>query len=652
MGISQGKSPVNPVNIPPELKCRSIFAPYKVTTDKKGKDKKVPINLHTGQAASSTEPSTWSTFDEAYAYMKANGLDGLNIMLRKINGVTLAGLDFDHCVGDDGSLSTWAWDVIKKIDSYTEISPSGHGIRILVNTDGLPSGGRKNGDVEIYDDKHALSITGNHVDGTPSHIGYRPKEVIEVWEKLIGSNGRTPHEVQEKDPVLADAEILEKLFKAKNSEKFSQLNAGHWQGYNSQSEAELAFCGILAFYSQNIEQIDRLYRKSGLYRDKWDSKRGDSTYGRGTILEALANTVETYSSTVKEEYKDSSNSLYVHRAKQSETSNETYRNKPKHIETLSNFLNERNLSADDIAQVVKIFNDFSDSTGSSDDKKQSLTQALRDWIADASGYFTVTQAKQSIEIRNKSKHFGDEVRTILNRLSRGSHPIIKRYGNQDGAYIRIDDTAEEVDWRNASLEEVRLNLPLGIREKTRVYPRYIIVVAGTTGMGKTHLAMHAAWENQKRHKINYLTNELNAPRFKSLVQPFGKSENEWTFNPKMVYGDYADNVQPDALNIIDYLEDPKDAWEIKRPIREIQRKLTTGGALILIQKKPNAKSGTGGEYSKHASDLYICLDWETLWIEKNRYRDADKRPELNERKFTIENGFLKPLGNWHESSNR
>lgn len=297
---------VNPDKIPPEIKGSSIFTPYKLVLDKKGKNKKIPINPHTGQAASSTDPTSWTDFDRAYAYTKANNLDGIDIALRKNGKVVLTGMDFDHCVGEDGTISEWALKVIQEVDSYTERSPSKTGIRILVNTDGLPPGGRKNGDVEIYDDKHFLSVTGDHIEGTPDWIGYRPKEVLAVWEKFIGKNGRTPHEVQEKDPILADDEIINKLSRAKNADKFNRLFSGNWQGdYPSQSEGELAFCNIVAFYSQNVDQIDSIVRKSGLYREKWDSKRGDSTYGRDTILAALANIGETYSPSAKCEQKDS-----------------------------------------------------------------------------------------------------------------------------------------------------------------------------------------------------------------------------------------------------------------------------------------------------------------------------------------------------------
>jgi primase-polymerase (primpol)-like protein len=54
-------------------------------------------------------------------------------------------------------------------------------------------------------------------------------------------------------------------------------------GYASQSEAELAFCRILANNNAPMHQIDRIYRKTKLFRQKWLEKRGNTTYGKATL---------------------------------------------------------------------------------------------------------------------------------------------------------------------------------------------------------------------------------------------------------------------------------------------------------------------------------------------------------------------------------
>ncbi len=70
---------------------------------------------------------------------------------------------------------------------------------------------------------------------------------------------------------------------------------GDYSDYPSQSEADLALCNELAFWcGNNPEQIDRLFRQSKLYRQKWDQKHGGKTYGEMTILKAIQNTTETF----------------------------------------------------------------------------------------------------------------------------------------------------------------------------------------------------------------------------------------------------------------------------------------------------------------------------------------------------------------------
>jgi hypothetical protein len=96
---------------------------------------------------------------------------------------------------------------------------------------------------------------------------------------------------------LSDHEIFEIGLRAKNGDKLRSLLAGNCGGYPSASEAEMALCSLLAFYTQDESQIDRLYRGSKLVRDKWDEKHyGDgATYGERTIEKAISSATEIYS---------------------------------------------------------------------------------------------------------------------------------------------------------------------------------------------------------------------------------------------------------------------------------------------------------------------------------------------------------------------
>jgi putative DNA primase/helicase len=90
---------------------------------------------------------------------------------------------------------------------------------------------------------------------------------------------------------LSDEEILLLARRAKNAAKFEALWAGDTTGYASHSEADQALISLLSFYTQNEEQLDSLFRRSGLCREKWLERRD---YRRRTIERALSNLAETY----------------------------------------------------------------------------------------------------------------------------------------------------------------------------------------------------------------------------------------------------------------------------------------------------------------------------------------------------------------------
>ena len=93
-----------------------------------------------------------------------------------------------------------------------------------------------------------------------------------------------------------DRELLEHARSAKNGAKFEALWRGDTSGYGGDdSAADLALCGLLAFWCGiDPRRIDSLFRSSGLMRDKWDSSRGETTYGRQTIEKALRTRTEFY----------------------------------------------------------------------------------------------------------------------------------------------------------------------------------------------------------------------------------------------------------------------------------------------------------------------------------------------------------------------
>jgi primase-polymerase (primpol)-like protein len=237
--------------------------------------------------ASSTDPATWGAFAEALAVVRAGKADGVGIVLV---GDGLCGVDLDH-VRDGGTrtVATDAAAIVRQVHSYTEVSPSGTGLRVFA-WGTLPPGGRKKGGVEVYDRARFLTVTGAHVPGTPRTIEERTAELATLHRQVFGAPAApSAPRRSSAPPDLDDARLLERAHAARNGSSFAALWAGDTSAYGSHSEADLALCNALAFWTGgDAARVGRLFRQSGLYRPKWDAGRSGLTYGDRTIACALA----------------------------------------------------------------------------------------------------------------------------------------------------------------------------------------------------------------------------------------------------------------------------------------------------------------------------------------------------------------------------
>ena len=264
-----------------------------------GKQTKVPIDPRTGKYASTTDHETWSSFEAARKRATREGEDGLGFVFTDDDPIV--GVDLDDCRDPEtGETEEWAGSVIETLESFTEISPSGTGYHVLVEGT-LPDGRNRKDDLELYETARFFTVTGAHVDGTPTTIEKRTEALRRIHaEYLTPDNGSSDDAAQTpRQPTqrLSDDGLLQKARNAENGEKFERLWRGSTAGYESHSEADMALCALLAFWTGGDEQqIDRLFRDSGLMREKWDEVHytDGSTYGEKTIERAVAGTTEFY----------------------------------------------------------------------------------------------------------------------------------------------------------------------------------------------------------------------------------------------------------------------------------------------------------------------------------------------------------------------
>ena len=267
-------------NIPQELKKTNQWVCWV------GNDK-IPKDPHTGYNAKSNDKSTWADFKTAVNACERFNFDGLGFMFA--NGYF--GVDLDHCLDN----IDFCDEFVETLQSYAEISKSGSGLHIICKGE-LPAGSRRKNNVEMYSSGRYFICTGNLYNEKYNQIQDCTESIKVLHSKYLPSN--TP--VISTPPVvnvqLDDRDIIDKARNCKTGALFNLLYSGEWQGvYTSQSEADLAFCNHLAFWTQKNEvQMDRIFRSSGLYRPKWDQMRGGRTYGAITIAKACMNTIDVY----------------------------------------------------------------------------------------------------------------------------------------------------------------------------------------------------------------------------------------------------------------------------------------------------------------------------------------------------------------------
>jgi putative DNA primase/helicase len=266
---------------------------------KSDKPRKVPYDPKTGRKASSTNPESWATLAEAQAAREKFLFTGIGFVFTAECGIV--GVDIDHCRNEDGSFTDVAKAILKKAQSYTEISPSGSGLHIFLRGI-MPGKGNKNSTsgVEMYAAARYFTMTGNRLEGTPDTIADGKDILPWIHENYIAkkSSKKTKEKKTLRTVSLTDEQVLEKARAAQNGDDFSSLWDGSWEGkFGSQSEADLSLCCSLAFWTgKNKEQMDRLFRQSKLFREKWDKVHhaDGATYGEETLEQAIARTENVY----------------------------------------------------------------------------------------------------------------------------------------------------------------------------------------------------------------------------------------------------------------------------------------------------------------------------------------------------------------------
>jgi len=187
------------------------------------------------------------------------------------------GIEFDDCF-IDGKLHESVEGIVSALASYTEISPSGKGLHVIIRAKLRGSRNRSRqtpwgGGIEVYDRRRYFTMTANCLPGSPKEVFERQSQLDGLIDELLPEPELPERALAVHVPVnLSDDALLDKAHRAKNGGKFTALfDRGDVSTHGrDDSAADLALCTHLAFWTGgDPERIDRLFRRSALMREKW-----------------------------------------------------------------------------------------------------------------------------------------------------------------------------------------------------------------------------------------------------------------------------------------------------------------------------------------------------------------------------------------------
>lgn len=241
-----------------------------------------------GEPAKVNDSSTWSSFLEVSSYYKQNQSEynGIGYVFHQDDPYTVIDLDNKN---NNKRLSKYFKSIIKKMNSYTEISQSQKGYHIIIKQSHISGDRRRKDNYETYNHGRFIAITGDLYHKKYSRI--RSSSYFnEFYQKHINhsSSSNSGNDSSNFDDSFSDEEVLGFIRSGTFRTKFNKMLDGKLivgekyknPDYPSFSEMDFAFCSIVSNYTQDITQIERIYQKTRLSEvrkksgenDKWKNR--------------------------------------------------------------------------------------------------------------------------------------------------------------------------------------------------------------------------------------------------------------------------------------------------------------------------------------------------------------------------------------------
>lgn len=282
---------VNLEGIPEELRARPQWVVWRLRPKdgEPGEFDKIPYSAaHPTRRASSTDSTTWTVYALAGLAISCRaeqyGIAGIGFVLSADD--PYVGIDLDGCRDlETGELDAWATEIVERLGTYAEISPSGTGLKLWIRQSAAWDGkgrkkkklGRGHCEIERYSEGRYFTVTGHALEGY-EEIVENDEGLREVFAKYFPPKpkpapkpDRRPHA----GATLDDDQVVEKMFASKNGAQARALWDGDTSAHGGDaSRADLALANAIAFYvGPDPARVEAIFSRSALAdREKWQTR--------------------------------------------------------------------------------------------------------------------------------------------------------------------------------------------------------------------------------------------------------------------------------------------------------------------------------------------------------------------------------------------
>jgi len=244
-----------------------------------------------------------------------------------------------------------------------------------------------------------------------------------------------------------------------------------------------------------------------------------------------------------------------------------------------------------------------------------LTQFdVEEWIKDTTGEFHLKDVL--VQLNLEPDNYG-HLKTVMSRLCKKG--LAKSVGRRDGFYKAINTEYDTLNFKGKNpTGYFDIKYPFGLEEYVKTPRRSVVVVGGSVDAGKSAIAHNLIALNHGKYKIILFDSENSDAEIEDRLS---KHEGYMGWADDLVRSrsdDFEDVIEPDALNIIDYLEAPENLWEIRRPLRRIRDKLNQGVAVIMLQKPEGRDLPYGKDWAKQLARVVLTMEGGVIKILKGK----------------------------------